>query len=429
VKYCPTCSQTYGDETATFCSKDATPLVDELSSSQLSDTMFPGQPKNTAPTPALQGISSQSSDSVTPSSQVLPVEMDTMSSSKSRNDGSQSPVSAGASDQQSAGPIRLVFDLSEAASPAAKAKPKSQPILPPKPLAKLQSKTPPKSSLKSRPVRKRRLLVLGVGIVGVGLILGAAGIFFWWQHYKTTPAYSLALLVDAVHRNDTAKFDQIVSADKIADTSASQLKQNVLSQYSSEVNDSFRKQIESKLNGLSANVKQMVREDVEKQIKEEAAPSAGKSFLMVALALPYKVGIRQAGDSATVDTKGHPAELTMQRSNGEPWTVIAVKDGTMESRILSQIRKELPTSGEEKKLSAAARKKNQAMAAEQKNSTEGAAAKNTEGAPAKKTEGAPAKTTEGAPAKKTAGAPAKKRARKTQREGIRIEIRPIPWPE
>jgi hypothetical protein len=420
VKYCPACNQTYEDETATFCSKDATPLVDELSSSQMSVTMFPGQAQDTAPTAALQGISSQSGDSVLASSQVLPVEMDTMSPSKSRSDGSQNPVSAGASDQPSAAPIRLVFDLSEAASTGDKAQSKSQPILQPKPQAKLQSKTPPKSSLKSRPVRKRRLLVLGVGVVGAVLILGAAGIFLWWQHYKTTPAYSLALLVDAVHRNDTAKFDQIVSADKIADNSASQLKQNVLNQYTSEVTDSFRKQIESKLTDLSPTIKQMVREEVEKQIKEEAAPSAGKSFLMVALALPYKVGVRQAGETATVDTKGHPAELTMQRSNGEPWTVIAVKDETMESRILSQITKELPTRGVEKNQSTAARQKNlPETAARQKNSTEGAPAK---------TEGAQAKT-QGASAKKTESSRAKKKARKTQRDDIRIELPRIPWPE
>jgi hypothetical protein len=426
VKHCPTCSQTYEDEKATFCSKDATPLVDELSSSHMSVTMFPGQAQDTAPTAALESIGSHGSDSVLASSQVLPVEMDTMSPSKSRSDGSQNPVSAGASDQPSAAPIRLVFDLSEAASTGDKAQSKSQPILQPKPQAKLQSKTPPKSSLKSRPVRKRRLLVLGVGVVGAGLILGAASIFLWWQHYKTTPAYSLALLVDAVHRNDTAKFDQIVSADKIADTSASQLKENVLSQYTSGVTEPVRKQVESKLTGLSPNIKQMVREEVQKQIKEEAARSAGKSFLVVALALPYKVGISQTGDTATVDTKGHPAELTMQRSNSEPWTVIAVKDETMESRILSQITKDLPTRGGEKNQSTAARQKNQPVTPGQKNSTEGAPAK-TEGTQAKSA-GAPAKS-EGTQAKKTTGATAKKKGRKTPRDEIRIELPRIPIPE
>jgi hypothetical protein len=426
VKHCPTCNQTYEDEKATFCSKDATPLVDGLSSSQVAETMFPGQPQNPAPTPALPGISSQSSDSVIPSNQVLPVQVEnTMSPSKSRSDGSENPVSTGGSDQRSAGPIRLVFDLSESASPAEKGQPRSQPLQPKAQQPKVQPGKPPKSQLKSRSGRRRLLLL--VAVVGAMLvIISPVGGFFWWQHYKTTPAYSLALLVDAVHRNDTAKFDEIVAADKIADTSASQLKENVLSQYTSGVTEPVRKQVESKLTSLSPNIKQMVREEVQKQIREEAGRSAGKSFLVVALALPYKVGISQTGDTATVDTKGHPAELTMQRSNGEPWTVIAVRDETMESSILSQITKDLPTRGGEKNQSTAARQKNQPVTPGQKNSTEGAPAK-TEGTQAKSA-GAPAKS-EVTQAKKTTGATAKKKGRKPQRDEIRIELPRIPLPE
>lgn len=387
MKYCPTCSQTYEDETASFCLKDGTPLVNKLSSSQLPETMFPGHPQSTAPTPALDGISSQSSDSVIPSSQVPPVQVQNpMSPSESQNDGSQNPVSTGASDQPSAGPIRLVFDLSQPASTAERAQPKSQPKLEPKPQ--------PKSQLKSQTVRKRRLLL---SVVGASLILGAAGIFLWWQHYKTTPAYSLALLVDAVHRNDNATVDQIVAMDRITDTFASQLTQNVLSQNPSAATDSGRKQLESSLTGLSPNIKQMVREEVEKQVRDEAAPSAGKSFLMIALAVPYKVGIKQAGDTAIVTPQAHPVEWTMQRSSGGPWTIVAVKDDTLASHILNQITNELPTTGGEKTPASASRQKNPPASVQQKNSTESSRAK--------------------------------KKERKKPREGIQIDLRRIPWPE
>src|SRR5438876_1256394 len=46
--------------------------------------------------------------------------------------------------------------------------------------------------------------VLGfIAIILVVVIIGAlAGGYFWWRHYQSQPAYSLALLVDAAQRND-----------------------------------------------------------------------------------------------------------------------------------------------------------------------------------------------------------------------------------
>ena len=46
------------------------------------------------------------------------------------------------------------------------------------------------------------------------------GAFLWWQHYQTTPAYSLAVLVDAAQRNDMTGVDKIVDTDKIVDNFA-----------------------------------------------------------------------------------------------------------------------------------------------------------------------------------------------------------------
>src|SRR5688572_5499536 len=72
------------------------------------------------------------------------------------------------------------------------------------------------------PSRRRRRrwpkVVAGLGIVIVMVaVMAAAGGFLWWRHYRTTPAYSLALLVDAVQRNDVTVVNEIVDIDKIVD--------------------------------------------------------------------------------------------------------------------------------------------------------------------------------------------------------------------
>src|SRR5207245_11442303 len=58
-----------------------------------------------------------------------------------------------------------------------------------------------------------------LGIIAVVLVLiiicVAAGAYFWWRHYQTSPAYSLALLADAAQRNDTATMDGLLDYDSI----------------------------------------------------------------------------------------------------------------------------------------------------------------------------------------------------------------------
>src|SRR5437868_11792963 len=70
--------------------------------------------------------------------------------------------------------------------------------------------------------RKRKWpLVLGIiGAVLVGLVIGG---YFYWQHYKTKPAYSLALAIEAAQRNDAAAFDEVVDTDQIAQSFAPQM--------------------------------------------------------------------------------------------------------------------------------------------------------------------------------------------------------------
>src|SRR6266576_7023976 len=71
--------------------------------------------------------------------------------------------------------------------------------------------------------RARRVLAIIALLLVVLVLLAAGGGFLWWQHYKTTPAYSLAVLVDAAQRNDLAGVDKIVDTDKIVDNLAVQV--------------------------------------------------------------------------------------------------------------------------------------------------------------------------------------------------------------
>ena len=203
---------------------------------------------------------------------------------------------------------------------------------------------PDTSTAKSASPHKRRLLPL---LLGGLLIAGFAAVFSWWQHYKTTPAYSLALLVDAAQRNDAAALDRIIDMDKVVDNFVPEVAQQATGGYASNVATLLRRQVQSLAPGVMATVKQIIRDEIRQQIQELAAYSAAKPFLLTAIAMPYAVNITENGDTAkaTMNTKDHQVELRMERYADGHWRIISLRDDMLAARIVDNIVKALPGTG------------------------------------------------------------------------------------
>jgi BMFP domain-containing protein YqiC len=193
-------------------------------------------------------------------------------------------------------------------------------------------------------VNTRKLLL---GCVGALLLIGIAGFlvaFLWWQSYKTGPAYSLALLVDAVQRDDRAMFDELVDTDSVVKNFVPQVTEKAIGRYASGITAPLRQQIEALVPTLLPSVKQRVRDEVTKQIKQLAARAEGKPFILIALGMPYQVEIKEEGDTAHVaaNLNNRPMELSMQRQ-GDLWKIVAVKDDALATQIVNNIAKDLPS--------------------------------------------------------------------------------------
>ena len=187
---------------------------------------------------------------------------------------------------------------------------------------------------------------LGLFIAGL-LLIGLVAMFAWWQHYKTTPAYSLALLVDAAQRNDEAAFDRVVDMEKVVDNFVPQMAQIATGGLASELTTSLRAQLQSLAPGVMASVKQVVKEEMRKQINELAGSSSARPFFLTALAVPFKARIIESGDTAkaTISKADHSAELLFERREGGPWRVVSMRDDALAARIVNDIVKDLPGSG------------------------------------------------------------------------------------
>jgi hypothetical protein len=204
-----------------------------------------------------------------------------------------------------------------------------------------------------RPAQPRRkgsrvLKVLGfLGfLLAVAVAAVVAGGYFWIQSYKSKPAYSLALVVDAVQRNDIPAFDSLVDTDKIVESLVPQVTDKMGGQYASAVPAVLRQQLESMAPRVLPGIKQQVHDDLVAQVRALSAGTEGKAFPLLAVSMPYLVGIAQTGDTAKATPKLslRPMELTMERS-GDRWKIVGVRDDLLLQSIMESITREIPAVG------------------------------------------------------------------------------------
>jgi len=190
------------------------------------------------------------------------------------------------------------------------------------------------------PTTKRRWLWLIPGaLLVVILLVCIAG----WLYFKTTPAYALALLVDAAHQNDRAAFNEVVDLDQVIDNFVAQTPPAAALGTSTEMVTAMRTRLQSVAPETSATIKTAVQEEIQKRTSELAG--SARPFLVTALAMPFVSDIQETGDTAHVKlSKTDEVELVMERREGS-WKVVALHDQALAARVVQGIVKALPRAG------------------------------------------------------------------------------------
>ena len=183
-------------------------------------------------------------------------------------------------------------------------------------------------------------VLLGIAII---LVLIAAGIagggYLWWRHYQGSPAYSLALLVDAIQRDDQQTIDQLLDTDKIASDFVSQIRARA------PASSLGLGQVDpAKL--MSPKIKDTLHDQLIKQVQQLTDAAAGKPFVIVALAVPHFADIKQDANSAhaSINLKDEQIELQMVLVR-DKWKVTTVRDDKLAKMIAQAMLSNLPANG------------------------------------------------------------------------------------
>jgi hypothetical protein len=201
----------------------------------------------------------------------------------------------------------------------------------------------------ARAAKKRRWpKVLGIlfTLFVIAMIGLAAGGFFLWRYYQSTPAYALSLMIDAAQRGDTPEFEKRLDDDAIAKNMVAAVSEKAAARYGIALSDKVRQQIDSSMPSLLQQVKPAIHDEVSKQIKEFASKSEPKPFILLVAAVSSLMTITTEGDSAKASAllNNRRFELALKRG-AEGWKVTDFKDDAVVQRIVDNVMKQLPAIG------------------------------------------------------------------------------------
>jgi len=191
-----------------------------------------------------------------------------------------------------------------------------------------------------------RVLAILTVLVVVVVVVAAVGGFLWWRNYQSTPTYTLTLLIDAAQRNDPAEFQKRINDDEIAKNMVASVSQKAAARYGLAFNSSVQEKIDNLVPSVLPRLKQTIHDEVVKQIKEFAAKSEPKPFILLVVAVPRLITVTTEGNTANVKAPlgDRTIELTMQR-DAELWKVTDFKDDVLVQRVVDNVMKELPAIG------------------------------------------------------------------------------------
>jgi hypothetical protein len=184
--------------------------------------------------------------------------------------------------------------------------------------------------------------VTGLIVLGVVLVL-LVGSYVWWQSFKQSPPYSLALMLDAAQHDDVQAVETMIDADQIAQGFIPQVIDN-LAGTGSQLPPQARASLTATLPTLLPRVRETMRDEIARALKGLSQnDSARLPFFVKALGVRQATTVVERGDAANVNFKAgeRAVELSMRR-DGERWKLVTVKDPQLAADIATRLAASLP---------------------------------------------------------------------------------------
>ena len=188
----------------------------------------------------------------------------------------------------------------------------------------------------------KRYLLITLAVVSVVTAGAAIGGTIYWRYLKSTPQYSLALLVDAAKRDDQAAVAALVDSDAVVEGLLPQVVEKAVEIYGRGQSEAVIQRAMRVAQPLMPAAKQKARAELPGLIRRETSKFGNVSFPLMVLGAGRYLDIRLDGDKALVKRKNSEQnlEVTMVPSGGT-WKITAVRDEQMAGEIAKRIGQEI----------------------------------------------------------------------------------------
>ncbi|CAN5274160.1 hypothetical protein BH20ACI2_BH20ACI2_00960 [soil metagenome] len=192
-----------------------------------------------------------------------------------------------------------------------------------------------------KPRPKKPFVIAGLILISIAAAAVLGG-FIYYQGFKGTPQYSLALLIDAAKRNDEAQVAALIDIDGIVDDFVPQITDKAIDLYGRGQTPNMLSKIQELAKPLLPAVKDRARAELPRVIRERTERFGYVPFSAMVLGADRYLDITVSGDTAVVSSKlrDHPLQLKMRR-DGQLWRIVGVSDEQLATDIARKIGQEI----------------------------------------------------------------------------------------
>ena len=179
-------------------------------------------------------------------------------------------------------------------------------------------------------------------ILPLVLLLVGVGGYFYYQSLKSTPQYSLALLVDAAKRDDQQTINDLIDIDAVVDDFMPQILSKAVELYGRGMPTAIVDKMTRIAAPLMPAVKDKARSQLALVIRDRTERFGRVPFFAMVLGADRYLDFKIDADIATVRSKvpEHPLELKMRKS-GDRWKIVGVHDDKLATDIARTIGQQL----------------------------------------------------------------------------------------
>ena len=180
-----------------------------------------------------------------------------------------------------------------------------------------------------------------IALVAVIVVVTAAGCLYW-RSLRSTPQYSLALLIDAARRDDKQQVGNLVDTDKVVDSFVPEIIDSAVELYGRGLPPQTIANLTVVAQPILPALKDRARMEIPKVIRDRTAKFDRVPFAAIVMGADRYLDIKIDGDNADVTSKipDKPLQLKMTRA-GDHWQVVGVEDKDLADRIAQTVGQQI----------------------------------------------------------------------------------------